>query len=309
MAQKTCTISDCDRQQYAKDWCRPHYLRYQRYGDPEYGLPRYEECTVDGCASKPYARGWCNRHYLRWRIHGNPLGGRPARPDACHVDTCSGPVAVRGLCSRHYQRFRKHGDPLGGDPDRDRTGNGKPKGQCTVNGCEDPVKARGWCSAHYHRWQRHGNPLGGGSERTPVPRSGECSIEGCNHAVQARGWCALHYQRWFSHGDPMVVKTRRKDEPSRRINNQGYIELRWGKDGATISVLEHRLVMEQVIGRELYPFENVHHKNGIKTDNDPGNLEIWVRSQPAGQRLEDQITFYATYYLAEIQAMALNVRI
>jgi hypothetical protein len=112
----------------------------------------------------------------------------------------------------------------------------------------------------------------------------------------------MHYQRWHSHGDPMIVKARASNQGNRYVNNQGYVILKWYRDGSQVTILEHRQVMEQVLGRELYPFENVHHKNGIKTDNDPGNLEIWVRSQPAGQRLEDQIRFYASHYWPELQA-------
>jgi hypothetical protein len=51
--------------------------------------------------------------------------------------------------------------------------------------------------------------------------------------------------------------------------------------------LEHRIVMERLIGRPLLPDEHVHHKNGTRDDNRESNLELWSTHHPKGQRIED----------------------
>ena len=54
-------------------------------------------------------------------------------------------------------------------------------------------------------------------------------------------------------------------------------------------VAEHIKVMADMIGRPLVKGENVHHKNGVRDDNRPENLEIWNTSQPPGQRIPDKV--------------------
>lgn len=55
--------------------------------------------------------------------------------------------------------------------------------------------------------------------------------------------------------------------------------------------MEHTVVMAEMIGRPLLPGENVHHKNGVRDDNRPQNLELWAKCQPSGQRVVDLIAW------------------
>ena len=67
----TCSVEGCKRARRARDYCRPHYNRWHRNGDPgsaEIG-PRLT-CSVPGCERAHKGHGYCNAHYQRWRQNG-----------------------------------------------------------------------------------------------------------------------------------------------------------------------------------------------------------------------------------------------
>lgn len=62
------------------------------------------------------------------------------------------------------------------------------------------------------------------------------------------------------------------------------------------AVLEHRLVMEQKLGRYLEPYERVHHIDGDKANNHPSNLELWTLNHPSGIRVLDTVKNLTKYF-------------
>ena len=130
--------------------------------------------------------------------------------------------------------------------------------RCSVDDCPRGAHSAGLCRSHARRASRHGDPTAGGPFRTVT---GEGSL--------------VHGYRWVAVRDDQ----RHLVPPGRRAD------------------FEHRLVLAEVLGRPLSSEEVVHHRNGDRLDNRPGNLELWSTAQPKGQRVEDKLAW--AYRLVE----------
>lgn len=149
----------------------------------------------------------------------------------------------------------------------------------------------------------------------------------CSQECRRAWWDENSKLRWVNQNGYVVMP-----DPSmkRRVNVNGYVDIQIGdREGSNNGrVLEHRWVMELRLGRRLLKSEDVHHRNGQRDDNDrcpncpsstpppvvrknrlhcaacgwvsttPPNLELWSKSQPRGQRVEDKIE-WALAFLAE----------
>ena len=130
------------------------------------------------------------------------------------------------------------------------------------------------------------------------PRDRLCEQAGCTRKHSSLGLCLLHYSRVYRHGVAGGPEPTRRRRPDRTISpRDGYVRVRMpehpraDKSGM---VLEHIPIMEGMVGRPLdwSAGEQVHHINGARHDNRPANLELWVTSQPRGQR-PDQLVEWA----------------
>lgn len=134
-----------------------------------------------------------------------------------------------------------------------------------------------------------------------APADGKCSWGKCERKHSGHGYCQTHLTRSRTGADmdapiigPSPIYTTCVEGYTWRTSgnptHSGYVLCtRTDENRKTVSRMQHRIVMENHLGRPLRDKEEVHHKNGVRHDNRLENLELWNSSHPYGQRVVDKI--------------------
>ena len=140
-------------------------------------------------------------------------------------------------------------------------------GPCGRSRCLSPISSGGLCNAHYHAQRQAARPY----------KACAC---GCGELAQAN-FVNGHNTRLL----PAVEQQRRgqlNDGSAQRDTGAGNWYRKVGGRH------EHRIVAEEMLGRDLLPGEIVHHKDHDKRNNDPLNLEVMTQSEHVRRHMRER---------------------
>jgi hypothetical protein len=256
-------------------------------------------CSTDNCDKTVLARKLCRHHYMKlYRTGQIEVTPKARRAPVCQVAECNQPHKSQGYCAPHYRRWLRNGDPGPLEIQEQFS----TEGSCEGPECDRPILARRLCDTHYAQ-RKLGKAL------TPIFKGqsplGPCSVAGCtNQNNRTSGLCCGHYRRkQDGEADWDRPIQRRAPDGSGWTNDKGYRVIT--VDGR--QRLEHRVLAAELLGRGLLPTEEIHHKNGNRSDNRTdgefrldaegrlisGNLNLWSTTQPRGQEIGPKLDWVA----------------
>jgi len=192
-------------------------------------------------------------------LHGRPAAQKQMLQFTCKE--CGSPFKFKPAYVRHYQsKF------------------GKAPVYCSMP-CSDKGRRKDADERHKTRCKNCGNEF----YRTRRKGSGTIYHEQELCSKQCKN-------EWVS----KVYREKHGFSITKRIRRGGYISIRipaQNGEPARKDVFEHRYVMEQHLGRRLYPDETVHHRDGNRQHNALENLELFSSRHGPGQRVVDKVQF------------------
>ena len=95
-------------------------------------------------------------------------------------------------------------------------------------------------------------------------------------------------RRWMDKLDIPKRPSCRDMQPTVSTRPDGYVRAQTSIDGTTRTFYIHRLTAVAEYGFESVAGKQVHHRNGVKWDNRPANLELLSRSEHTTEHLEEE---------------------